>query len=94
MIDAFRYMQQAKHIGKIAIAHHHQNTPTPSIRSDATYLITGGLGDLGLLVAKFLADKGAKHLVLVGRKAPTTAVIEQLKAQFADINLKDSPIWG
>ncbi|PSB34990.1 type I polyketide synthase [Chlorogloea sp. CCALA 695] len=87
VIDAFRYMQQAKHIGKIAIAHHHKNTPTPSIRSDATYLITGGLGDLGLLVAKLLANKGAKHLVLVGRNQPTTEVIEQLKAQFADINL-------
>ncbi len=77
---------------KNAIAHHHKNTPTPSIRSDATYLITGGLGNLGLLVAKFLADKGAKHLVLVGRKAPKIEVIEQLKAQFADINLKDLPI--
>ena len=55
VIDAFRYMQQAKHIGKIAIAHHHQNTPTSSIRSDATYLITSGLGNLGLLVAKFWA---------------------------------------
>ncbi len=87
VVDAFRYMQQAKHIGKIAIAHHHKNTHTSSIRSDATYLITGGLGDLGLLVAKFLANKGAKHLVLVGRNQPTTAVIERFKAQFADINL-------
>lgn len=87
VVDAFRYMQQAKHIGKIAIAYHHKNTHTSSIRSDATYLITGGLGDLGLLVAKFLADKGAKHLVLVGRNQPTTEVIERLKTQFADINL-------
>jgi myxalamid-type polyketide synthase MxaB len=87
VIDAFRYMQQAKHIGKIAIAHHCQNPHTSSIRSDATYLITGGIGDLGLLVAKFLADKGAKHLVLVGRTQPTIEVIERLKAQFADINV-------
>ncbi len=82
VVDAFRYMQQAKHIGKIAIAYH-----SPSVRSDGTYLITGGLGDLGLLVAKLLAAKGAKHLVLVGRNQPTSVVIEHLKAQFADINV-------
>ena len=87
VVDAFRYMQQAKHIGKIAIAYYCQNTSAPAIRSDATYLITGGLGDLGLLVAQFLVNKGAKHLVLVGRSQPTEEVKEQLKTQFADINV-------
>jgi acyl transferase domain-containing protein/acyl-CoA synthetase (AMP-forming)/AMP-acid ligase II/acyl carrier protein len=87
VVDAFRYMQQAKHIGKIAIAHHCQNSHTHAIRSDATYLITGGLGDLGLLVAQFLVDKGAKHLVLVGRNPPPVEVKERLKTQFANINI-------
>ncbi|MEV4391051.1 bifunctional LLM class flavin-dependent oxidoreductase/SDR family oxidoreductase [Nonomuraea sp. NPDC049607] len=36
-------------------------------RPDARYLITGGLGDLGLEVARWLADRGARHLVLLGR---------------------------
>lgn len=35
--------------------------------SDSTYLITGGLGGLGLLVAQWMVDKSAKHLVLVSR---------------------------
>ena len=35
--------------------------------SDASYLITGGLGDLGLLVAQWMVDQGARHIVLVGR---------------------------
>lgn len=34
---------------------------------DAAYLITGGLGSLGLLVAEWMAQRGARHLVLVGR---------------------------
>ncbi|AUX41122.1 polyketide synthase [Sorangium cellulosum] len=34
---------------------------------DRSYLITGGLGDLGLLVADRLVERGARHLVLLGR---------------------------
>ena len=36
--------------------------------ADATYLITGGLGSLGLRIAARLVDRGARHLVLVGRR--------------------------
>ena len=39
----------------------------PSAR-DATYLVTGGLGGLGLKVAEWLARHGARHLVLLGRQ--------------------------
>lgn len=46
---------------------------------DGTYLISGGLGGLGLLVASWMVKHGAKHLVLVGRSAPNPMVIEQLK---------------
>jgi malonyl CoA-acyl carrier protein transacylase len=36
-------------------------------RADASYLITGGLGDLGLLVARWMVSQGARQLILVGR---------------------------
>jgi acyl transferase domain-containing protein len=36
-------------------------------RADATYLVTGGLGGLGLAVARWLVERGARHLVLLGR---------------------------
>ncbi|HKC11317.1 MAG TPA: KR domain-containing protein, partial [Vicinamibacteria bacterium] len=36
-------------------------------RSDGAYLITGGLGKLGLKIARWLAEQGARHLVLIGR---------------------------
>lgn len=39
-----------------------------SCQPDGTYLITGGLGVLGLEVAHWLADRGARRLVLAGRK--------------------------
>lgn len=37
------------------------------IHPDATYLVTGGLGGLGLQLAKWLVDQGARHLVLTSR---------------------------
>jgi acyl transferase domain-containing protein/SAM-dependent methyltransferase/aryl carrier-like protein len=39
------------------------------IKPDCTYLITGGLGSLGLRTAEWLAEKGAQHLVLLSRRA-------------------------
>jgi amino acid adenylation domain-containing protein/thioester reductase-like protein len=36
-------------------------------RPDGTYLITGGLGDLGLLVARWMVEQGARRLILLGR---------------------------
>ena len=38
-------------------------------RPDAAYLITGGLGALGLLTAGWLADRGARRVILAGRTA-------------------------
>ena len=38
-----------------------------ALREDGTYLVTGGLGGLGLKVARWLVDRGARHLVLLGR---------------------------
>lgn len=39
----------------------------PALRSDGTYLVTGGLGTLGLLVAHWMVTHGARHLLLMGR---------------------------
>lgn len=39
----------------------------PTMRPDGSYLVVGGLGGLGLKVAKWLIDQGARHVVLLGR---------------------------
>ncbi len=41
-----------------------------SLKGNATYLITGGLGALGLNTARWMVQQGARHLVLTGRKQP------------------------
>ena len=63
---AFRRMQQARHIGKIVL-----QMPNPlQLQGDRTYLITGGLGALGLHTASYLAQLGAGDIVLTGRRTP------------------------
>lgn len=47
-------------------------------QAQATYLITGGLGGLGLRAAKWLAENGARHLVLTARRGPTKEVLLQI----------------
>jgi acyl transferase domain-containing protein/aryl carrier-like protein len=46
----------------------HLTPPLPvSFRPDGAYLVTGGLGNLGLLVARWLVTHGARRLLLTGR---------------------------
>jgi NADPH:quinone reductase-like Zn-dependent oxidoreductase/acyl carrier protein len=63
---AFRRMQQARHIGKIVC-----QIPSPlQPRADRSYLITGGLGAIGLHTASYLAQLGAGDIVLTSRRTP------------------------
>ena len=70
-ISAFRFMAQAKHAGKIVLTHPRSPSVVP-IGSNAAYLITGGLGGLGRVMARWLVEQGAKHLFLVGRSELTS----------------------
>ncbi|GAA3464793.1 hypothetical protein GCM10018963_68060 [Saccharothrix longispora] len=60
--DAFRHVSRAKHVGKVVL------TVPRAWDPDGAVLITGGLGGLGLALARHLVtDRGATRLVLVGR---------------------------
>jgi acyl transferase domain-containing protein/acyl-CoA synthetase (AMP-forming)/AMP-acid ligase II/NADPH:quinone reductase-like Zn-dependent oxidoreductase/acyl carrier protein len=67
---AFRYVAQSRHVGKVVLSlgQPPAEAPKARIRKDGSYLVTGGLGALGLATARWLADQGAGHLVLVGRR--------------------------
>ncbi len=71
--DAFRFMAQARHIGKIVVTQTADDAPQigEQIRPDGAYLVTGGFSGIGLIVARWLAQHGARHLVLVGRRGAT-----------------------
>ncbi len=52
------------------------------LRPDSTYLITGGLGTSGLNIAQWMVKQGVRHLVLMGRRGPsstTQAILNQLE---------------
>ena len=73
---AMRLMQQGRHIGKIVLTAPARGT----VRAGATYLITGGLGGIGLAVADWLADRGATHIALNGRRAPDAKALAAVAA--------------
>ncbi|MEL7079358.1 MAG: SDR family NAD(P)-dependent oxidoreductase [Cyanobacteria bacterium J06582_2] len=103
-IDAFRYMQQGKHQGKIVIAAEtqvdraYQRQSLSSNTYRGTYLITGGMGAIGLKVAQWLITKGITNLALLGRgevkpelkpalkKIQENAQVNLIKADIADTN--------
>jgi len=78
---AFRRMQQARHIGKIVV-----QMPKPlQPQGDRSYLITGGLGAIGLHMASHLAQLGAGDIVLTSRRAPDTdaqQVIDEITERY------------
>jgi acyl transferase domain-containing protein/NADPH:quinone reductase-like Zn-dependent oxidoreductase/SAM-dependent methyltransferase len=87
---AFRFMAQARHMGKIVLSHPRGGArarAVPSdgegkilLRPDGTYLITGGLSGLGLLTAQWMCERGARHLVLMSRRAPSEAAVAAIRS--------------
>ena len=91
--NAFRYMARRKNIGKVVLSFRGASAETHSDRSlspraDATYLITGGHGGLGLAVARWLVEKGARHIALLSRSGASAAgetVAAELAAKGATV---------
>ena len=98
--EAFRFMATGKHIGKVVIKVRDEettktNTVPKSLKINAiprttlhplkSYIITGGLGGFGLELANWLADRGARRIVLTSRSGPRDAYqhlsIKRLQSQ-------------
>ncbi|WP_341891916.1 SDR family NAD(P)-dependent oxidoreductase, partial [Variovorax sp. YR752] len=79
---AFRLMAQARHVGKLVLRAPRDagSAGELAVRPDARYLITGGLGALGLHTARWLARRGARHLLLSARQAPSATALQALDA--------------
>ena len=86
---AMEFMRSARHIGKNVIVM--PPLTDGRLRADRTYLVTGGLGGIGIVVAGWLADRGAGVIVLNGRRPPdpeAEEAIESLRRQGADVRVE------
>ncbi|MEV5839851.1 SDR family NAD(P)-dependent oxidoreductase [Nocardia sp. NPDC052112] len=84
--EVFRFMSQARHIGKNVL------TVPPRWNPMGTVLVTGGTGGLGAVVARHLVgERGVRRLLLVSRRGPAaegaTELIAELTAHGADVDI-------
>lgn len=92
VIDAFRYMQQARQIGKVVVTYEQPIAPprqeqlgsgSLTLPANASYLVTGGLGGFGLKTAQWLVSKGVRELILLSRSGPAS---EEAQAAIRDFD--------
>jgi NADPH:quinone reductase-like Zn-dependent oxidoreductase/NAD(P)-dependent dehydrogenase (short-subunit alcohol dehydrogenase family) len=85
---AFRHLAAARHVGKLVVAMDEREIPVVRApeppAAEGTWLITGGLGGVGLVMADRLAGFGVRSLVLVGRSGVSDV---QTAAKLADLRL-------
>jgi NADPH:quinone reductase-like Zn-dependent oxidoreductase len=108
-VEAYRFLQQVRQVGKVVLSFAPLTLPSPpaageegrvrgegpALRGDGAYLITGGLGGLGLKTAEHLVELGARQLVLVGRSEPCTAAqetIERLRSAGASVQVVQADV--
>jgi phthiocerol/phenolphthiocerol synthesis type-I polyketide synthase C len=85
--DAFRLMQAGQHIGKLVLIPDGKRgiaVARPAemkLRKQGSYVVTGGLGGFGLATGRWLAEQGAGHLALIGRRGSETPGVAERIAE-------------
>ncbi|KXH46496.1 polyketide synthase [Colletotrichum nymphaeae SA-01] len=97
--DAFRYLYQGTHIGKVVIDMTENDAEAlkisrvplpPNFSEQATYVLVGGMGGLGATIARWMASHGAKSLLFIsrsaGRSADDQALLSELRHAGCDVD--------
>jgi len=95
--------QGIRYVARLARAVLQETNGNLQFDENASYLITGGLGGLGLRIAEWMAERGAQYLVLTGRsgasKSEAQAAVKRLEASCtkvmvvkADVSLRDDVV--
>ena len=90
--SAFRLMAGGKHIGKVVVAFQtpfvprrgEVGAPGFEVKADGCYLITGAFGGYGKVLARWLIECGARHLVLTSRSGASTPEAEEFVADLQE----------
>ncbi len=85
--DAFHLMQQSIHVGKIVIRPNIDSvarlvTKSFHVRPDGTHIVTGAFGGFGLETAKWLVERGARNLVMIGRRGASSPEAQAVVQDF------------
>lgn len=96
---AFRLMQTGQHMGKIVIKIPDNSSDIPvsvttsslSLSPDVSYLLVGGLGGLGMAIARWMVERGARSLVFFSRSGNNTdksrTFVQELEAMGCTANV-------
>ncbi|KAJ4387459.1 hypothetical protein N0V93_008051 [Gnomoniopsis smithogilvyi] len=96
--EAMRFMQSGKHIGKLLIEYHAEDIvrvvqpprPAAKFTPDATYVVAGGFGGLGLEIIRWLVQAGARNLIVPSRRGPadkaSKALVTELQSNGVQIS--------
>lgn len=99
--EAMKFMTRAAYHGKIVMNMEndrvHALPPrSAAFRSDRSYLIAGGASGFGLEIARWMADRGARHLVLLSRSGPKSdedwAAVSKIRSQGVQVLLEQGDI--
>ena len=69
--DLIAWRGERRYVERLARATLGARERDPVVRSDGSYIVTGGLGGVGMVVARWLVDSGAARVVLNGRSDPS-----------------------
>ena len=69
VVPAFRQFARAHHVGKIVTSMPFPAGPSGREEegTEGSWVVSGGLGVLGILMANWLAGQGRSHIILLGR---------------------------
>jgi len=86
-VEAFQFMARSKHIGKITLKFEGQTVhgvplQKAIVQDNYSYLITGGLSGFGMIVANWFVEKGARHLILLGRRGASSLEAQEMIQRF------------
>ena len=68
----------------------HNRSQGRTLRADASYLLTGGLGGVGRALARWMVEQGARHLIIASRNEPSPSgreALASLEAAGASVTL-------
>ena len=102
--QAFRYLQNGDHIGKVVVTLPSdvsglKSIPRPrsvKMDPDAAYLLVGGCKGLGSTIATWLVEQGARHLTFLSRSAgkspESKALFEELRTMGCSVSAREGSV--